>query len=75
MLIEILGVLLGGMILTAKVGVAIINPFDGITGQDVTAAYQTFCEDTLKGKWEAKPLPGDSCPGGKWSNVIAAPKK
>ena len=75
MLAEIFGLLLGLTLATAKVGAALINPFDGITGEDVTAAYKSLCEDDLKGKWEPKPLPADSCPGGRWSNVIAAPKK
>lgn len=71
---EFFGVLFGATILFAKVGLAVLNPFDGVTGQDVAAVYETFCVDTLKGKWEPKALPADSCPGGKWANVVAAPK-
>jgi hypothetical protein len=71
---EFFGLLLGLTLLTAKVGFAVINPFDGVSGQDVAAAYQSVCEQNLKGKWEPKPLPADSCPGGKWANVVTAPK-
>lgn len=74
MLTEFVGLMLGLVVLTAKVGVAVVNPFDGVDGKDVEKAYASFCVDSLKGKWNPQSPPADSCPGGKWSNVIAAPK-
>jgi hypothetical protein len=71
---EFIGLLFGVTLMFAKVGLAVLNPFDGVTGQDVAAAYESVCVENLKGKWEPKPLPADSCPGGKWANVVAAPK-
>ena len=76
MLAEIAGLFFGLMIATAKVGVvgvAVLNPFDGITVQDVEVAYKKFCEEDLGGKWEPKVAPADSCPGGKWSKVLVWP--
>jgi hypothetical protein len=72
---EFFGLLFGATLLVIRIGAAVLNPFDGITGEDVTAVYKSVCEQSLQGKWESKPLPADSCPGGKWANVVAAPKK
>jgi hypothetical protein len=34
------------------------------------ADFKHLCEVKLMGKWEPKPAPADSCPGGKWGMFV-----
>ena len=68
---EIAGLFVGLFVMASVVTVGFVTKGP----QGMEDAYKSFCEQQLRGKWEPKAPPADSCPGGKWSNVITQPKK
>lgn len=55
--------------------VVLVTALPKYVGTALTDGYKTFCEQTLKGKWDpnARP-PQNSCPGGRWIFHIADQK-
>jgi hypothetical protein len=63
---ETLGVVLLAMIVSVTV-------LPRAVGGALTDGYKTFCEQVLRGKWDANARPpADACPGGRWIFHIAA---